>query len=494
LNLASLADVHPAGRPALYGPDGWLDWRQVRSRADALAASLMDLGVRPADRVALVWPTSVAFVVGYLGALRAGAVVAPLNPQSPPAELERELAFIDPVAILCDEDRGTAPASVVLEPGGTVAGHAAAIDDRQGDGAVPERAGSGAVERAASDPAVLIFTSGTSGAPRAALLTHGNLIANLKQMLAVPVQGNLMGEGDVSLGAVPFFHIFGLNVVVGLTIATGAALVCEERFEPTEALHLVEERGVTVIAGAPPMFADWSELPARHRDSFSKVRLLLCGAAALDPDVSRRFTSRFGLQVWEGYGLTEASPAVSTSLGSAVCRPGSVGHPLPGVELRLVETSGEEALSGDPGEIWVRGPNVFGGYWRDPSSTSEVLDEQGWLHTGDMGVSDDEGELHIVDRLKDIIIVSGFNVVPAEVEHVVHAMAGVKDVAVSGRGDARSGEAVVAVVVPEGGAQLTESEVIAWCRAHLATYKVPTAVSFAESIPRGLVGKPIRQD
>jgi len=322
------------------------------------------------------------------------------------------------------------------------------------------------------------------------VLTHGNLTSNLHQMLAVP--GKLLDQEDVGLAAVPFFHVFGLNVVLGLTFATGAALVCEERFEPEAALKLVEERGVTVVAGAPPMFADWADMPEGHMGSFSKVRLLLSGAAALSPDVAARFTSRFGVPIWQGYGLTEASPAVSTSVGLPAPRPGSVGRPLPGIEIRLVDDSGDDALSDDPGEILVRGPNVFHGYWRDAAATAEILDDEGWLHTGDVGVLDGAGELHVVDRLKDLIIVSGFNVIPAEVERVLQGIDGVKEALVIGSPHDRTGEAVEAVVVLETGTTLTSDEIMAHASRHLAHYKVPTKVRFADSLPHGLAGKALR--
>ena len=348
-----------------------------------------------------------------------------------------------------------------------------------------------AVERGVADPAVLIFTSGTAGLPRAAMLTHGNLIANLRQMLSVP--GMMLGDDDVGLAAVPLFHVFGLNVVLGLTLATGAALVCEERFEPEAALRLVEERGVTVVAGAPPMFADWAGLPDTFARGFAGVRLLLSGAAALAPEVEQQFSSKFGLPIRQGYGLTEASPGVATSVGIETPRAGSVGRPLPGLSMRLVDDSGEDALYDDPGEIWVRGPNVFSGYWHDEKSTEEVLDSDGWLHTGDVGVLDDAGELHVVDRLKDIIIVSGFNVIPAEVEQVVRGVDGVKEAVVVGRADPRTGESVEAVVVTEPGASTTAEQIIAFSGTYLAHYKVPAAVRFVESLPHGLTGKALRR-
>jgi long-chain acyl-CoA synthetase len=499
LNLASLIDAHAADRRALCGPAGWSTWGEVRSAASSLAAGIAELGVSPGDRVAVAWPTSAEFVVAYLGVLAAGATAVPLNPQSPRAELERELDFVEPAAVVCGgpsadaiadicESRGDGPRMVAAGGGPREpATDWHALMDRPSRPGV----GVGAVERADTDPAVMLFTSGTAGTPRLAVLSHGNLVSNLRQMLDVP--GTLLGGDDVGLAAVPFFHVFGLNVVLGLTLATGAGLVCEERFEPREALDLVDRRGVTVVAGAPPMFADWAGVTPDGSSHFTHVRLVLSGAAALEPETGDRFTSRFGVPLWQGYGLTEASPAVATSVGLSAPRPGSVGRPLPGLSLKLVDESGEDVLYDDPGEIWVRGPNIFTGYWRDDGATKAVLDPQGWLHTGDVGVLDEAGELHVVDRLKDLIIVSGFNVIPSEVEQVIRGIEGVKETVVFGVPDPRTGESVEALVVPDDGVDIQASYVADRCAAHLAHYKVPKTVRFVGSLPHGVTGKALRR-
>jgi long-chain acyl-CoA synthetase len=499
MNLANLVDEHAGDRPALHDGDIWIDWSEVRVRARAVARAIAGLGVGPGDRVALAWPTSADFVVAYLATLASGAVAVPLNPASPQAELEREFDFVEPSAVICGGISAEAIATIcegrgerdrLVTPGG-LSGSTdwieliASATDGRGDTKL------GATEREDSDPAVMLFTSGTAGTPRAAVLSHGNLVANLRQMLAVP--GTLLGGDDIGLAAVPFFHVFGLNVVLGLTLATGARLVCEERFDPQASLDLVVRREVTVIAGAPPMFADWAALDRADARSFQKVRLVLSGAAALDREIEEGFSSRFGLSLRQGYGLTEASPAVATSVGLPAPATGSVGRPLPGLSVKLVDESGEDALIDDPGEIWVRGPNVFSGYWHDESATREVLDQAGWLHTGDVGVLDSEGELHVVDRLKDLVIVSGFNVVPSEVEQVVRRVDGVKEAVVVGMPDPRTGESVEALVVKEPGSAVTAPEVVAFCAAHLAHYKVPTKVLFVDSLPHGATGKALRR-
>lgn len=517
MNVASLVDAHRGSRRALCGSEGWFDWSAVRRLAGEVAAGLSETGVRPGDRVAIAWPTSTEFVVAYLGVLATGAVAVPLNPSSPVGELERELGVVDPAVVVCgDRDRGRGPSEVssgvaakmaeivssetasprLIAPERSSSRVSRAWEDlfRSGTGASQAADRLAAAPREDSDAAVMLFTSGTSGSSKPAVLSHGNLISNLRQMLAGP--GNVLGPDDVGLGAVPFFHVLGLNVVLGLSLATGAALVCEERFDPGESMRLIAERAVSVVAGAPAMFTDWAEPDTdavTEGDPFETVRLFVSGASALPEVTASRFEERYGHSIWEGYGLTEASPAVATSVGLAAPRRGSVGRPLPGVEVRLVDESGDDVLSDDPGEIWVRGPNVFGGYWRDEASTSEVLGPGGWLHTGDVGVLDGAGELHVVDRLKDIIIVSGFNVVPGEVERVIEDVEGVREAVVLGSPDGRTGESVEAVVVREPGSEVSASAITAAARRHLAPYKVPASVRFVESLPRGLTGKALRR-
>ncbi|MHB8439727.1 MAG: AMP-binding protein, partial [Acidimicrobiales bacterium] len=234
----------------------------------------------------------------------------------------------------------------------------------------------------------------------------------------------------------------------------------------------------------------WAQVGAGREKAMASVRRALSGAAALAPEVARAFEERFAVPLWQGYGLTEASPAVSSALGTGRNTAGSVGRPVPGVEVQLVDDSGSEVLHGDPGEIWVRGPNVFSGYWNDPAATAEVLGTDGWLHTGDVAVVDGDGDLHIVDRRKDLVIVSGFNVYPAEVEKVVCTVPGVREAVALGRPDERTGESIEVVVVASG---VSEHDIRAACSTALARYKCPTSVRFVEDLPRGLAGKALRR-
>ncbi len=265
-----------------------------------------------------------------------------------------------------------------------------------------------------------------------------------------------------------------------------------QRFDPVTALDTVRDRGVTVIPGAPPMWVAWSHLPAEALAPLERVRVATTGAAKLPEQVAVTLHERCGLVLREGYGLTEASPVVTTSSGIAP-RAGSVGKVVPDLELRLVDPDGTDALAGDPGEIWVRGANVFQGYWNDAEATARVLTPDGWLRTGDVAVSDDDGYVFLVDRAKDLIIVSGFNVFPAEVEEIIAELTGVADVAVVGVAHPHTGEAVKAYVVPQPEVHLDEEAVISHCQDHLARYKCPTKVLFVDELPRNLSGKVLRR-
>jgi long-chain acyl-CoA synthetase len=521
VNLASLVNDHPPVAHALYDQGRWCTWSELRGRSASVARVLSAIGIGPSDRVAIAWPTSSDFVVAYLGVLAAGAVVVPVNPNSPPAELRKELEVVEASLLLAGGEAARSAGDMgELSPPDSVlrlvVPEAAAKErpcvgaevsweemSAAHDQALGEKAHLEVHDREPHDLAVLQFTSGTAGSPRAAMLSHGNLVSNLGQMLAVPEISEICGPANVGLAAVPLFHIFGLNVALGLTLAGGTPLVLAERFDAAASLEMVRELGVTTLVGVPTMFSAWNALGEGEHDSgesggeptasMSGVLRAISGAAALPPEVSKRFEDGYGVPVWQGYGLTEASPAVSTSLGTGRSRPGSVGRPLPGVEVRIVDDAGEDVLQGDPGEIWVRGPNVFSGYWRDDEATASVLGPQGWLRTGDIGVADDDGDLYVVDRKKDLVIVSGFNVYPAEVEHVIGQVPGVAGVVVVGRPDPTTGESIEAVVVKEPGAGTTEDDVRSRCSGQLARYKCPSSVRFVNELPTGLAGKALRR-
>jgi long-chain acyl-CoA synthetase len=492
VNLATVIERHPAEAPAVVSRDRATSYGELREQVGALRAALVGRGLGPGDRVALAVPNNWFFVVSYLAVLGAGGVVVPLNPAGSPAETAQELTATGTRLVIAGPAARDAMAGVdvaeVLAPEGAGIPGAEPLEALFAAGSagppVP------VADRAPGDLAVLVFTAGTSGPPRAAMLTHANLLANIEQ--CARVEGRALRADDVVLGVLPLFHIFGLNVVLGQALHAGAAVVLQERFDPVESLEAIRRQRVTVVAGAPPMYVAWATMPGADRDAMRSVRLAISGAAKLPEEVAAAFTARFGVPVFEGYGLTEAGPVVTTGVGD-LPRPGSVGVPVPGVEVRLVDADGDDVEAGDPGEIWVRGPNVFAGYWQDPEATARVLTPDGWLRTGDVAVADADGWLYLVDRRKDLIIVSGFNVYPAEVEEVLRAHPRIAEAAVVGEPDPYSGEAVKAFVVPVAGTHLDEDEVIAHCASRLARYKCPTRVAFVEALPRNAVGKALRR-
>jgi long-chain acyl-CoA synthetase len=495
VNLATIIDAHPADHVALVSRGQPMTYGELRTQVDTLRAALARLGVQQGDRVAMVLGNDRRFAITYLATLGLGAVAVPLNPTSPGPELERQLAAVGSVAAVVDPVARAAWLDIHPSVVGAIANVIATEGHELGGAHTLEEllatpaAAAPVVDVEPDALAALLFTSGTAGSPRAAMLTHGSLRANLDQSMANP---DRLGPDDVVLGVLPLHHIFGLNVVLGLSLACGATVVLVQRFDPATALDTIVERGVTVVPGAPPMWLAWAQFGDAPRAALSQLRLALTGASKMPTDAAATLRERFGLVLREGYGLTEASPVVTTSTGIEP-RPGSVGKVLDGVDVRLVDPEGEPVLAGDPGEIWVKGPNVFAGYWNDPEATARVVTDDGWLRTGDVAVADDDGYLYVVDRAKDLIIVSGFNVYPAEVEEVIAELDGVQEVAVVGVDHPHTGEAVKAFVVCEPGVHLDEDTVIARTADHLARYKCPTKVMFVDTLPRNVGGKILRR-
>lgn len=494
MNLAHIIDPHPADHVAVISRGRATTYGALREQIAHVRGGLVALGVGKGDRVVLLCSNGRYFVDLYLAALGLGAVTVPLNPASPAPEIEREVLTVGAKVVVVEPlaahawaqiDRARLPSveHVVATEIGTVAGADSAFDDLLGADQVP------VVEVEPDDLAVLIFTSGTAGSPRAAMLSHGNLRSNIDQ----GHQADGIVDTDVVYGVLPMFHIFGLNVVLGLSLARGATVVLVQRFDPFTTLETIRDRGVTVIPGAPPLWLAFSHFDDAPADSFASVRLALTGAAKMPEEASRRLEERFGVVLREGYGLTEASPVVTSSAG-IVPKTGSVGKVLDGVQVRLVDEHGDDALAGDAGEIWVKGPNVFLGYLHEPDATARVLSSDGWLRTGDVAVVDDDGYLYLVDRAKDLVIVSGFNVYPAEVEEVLLEHPDVEEVGVIGVPHPHTGEAVKAFVVLKQGATAHEDTLISWCLDNLARYKCPAKILFVDELPRNVSGKLLRKD
>jgi long-chain acyl-CoA synthetase len=497
MNLAHIIDDHPAEAVALICRNRPITYGELRDRVAAMRGGLDRAGLQPGERLMIACANDHRFVVAYLAAIGIGAVVVPINPTSPAPELEREIAKVGPAMILIDAV--SAPAWSALASSAASVRTVIATDPQ-----AAERCDSPTmlidelfdgepapiVEVEPSAIAAMLFTSGTAGAPRAAMLSHQNLLSNIEQSLSSPVHTE---STDVVYGVLPLFHIFGLNVCVGVTLAAGATLVLVQRFDPAMAVETINDRGVTIVPGAPPMWIAFAHFEDLDADTFASVRLAVSGASRLPVSVSERIADRFGVRIAEGYGLTETSPVVTSSSAlDELPRFGSVGKTLRDVEIRLVNDDGQDVPVGDAGEILVRGPNVFVGYFNDEEATNRVL-RDGWLHTGDVGTVDDDGWLYLVDRAKDLIIVSGFNVFPAEVEEVLVSHPAIAEAGVVGVVHPHTGEAVRAYVVLEPGCDVDEDSVIDYACDHLARYKCPSKVLFVDELPRNVSGKLVRR-
>ena len=489
--LVAEAAADVPDRQALVESGGrTLTWAGLEDEVGRIATGLGARGIRAGQRVMIVVGNRIEFVTAYLGVLRAQVVAVPVNPRSAPGEVARMLVDSGTRLVVVDEtaldvvrtalgELGDFPAPVVVVTGAEPGEGEVAFADLRADVVRPVPP--------LPDPeklAALLYTSGTSGLPRAAMLSHRALLANIEQVAAV--EPPMMHGDDVVLGVLPLFHVYGLNAVLGGVLRHRARLLLVEQFEPQAVLDLIDDEACSVVPIAPPVFAHW--LPDEHlRERLGPVRLVLSGSAPLEPAVIEEFTSITGIPVHQGYGLTEASPVVTSTLCSRAHQPGSVGAALPGIEIRLVDETHGRVEGEDPGVIEIRGDNLFSGYWPDGA---DGPGPDGWYGTGDVGFLDASGDLFLVDRVKELVIVSGFNVYPTEVEDVIREVAGVADVAVIGAPDPETGEAVVAYVVARGGAaDGLEDAVRAQCAERLARFKQPTRIEVVEELPLTGTGK-----
>jgi long-chain acyl-CoA synthetase len=457
--------------------------------ASRVAAGLGNQGLVAGNRVAIVTANRPELVTAYFAVLRARMVAVPLNPRSAPGELQRMVA--DSRARLLLADRTAVDAARAV-PATGAAPRIATLDvpAQPGELSFEELlAGEPALPPPARDPeslAVLLYTSGATGHPRGAMLSHRALLANIEQVAAM--EAELVASDDVVYGVLPLFHVYGLNAVLGQVVRRRARLVVVDGFDPRAALDEIERYGVTVVPVVPPVLAQWRRVPDLAA-RLAGVRLLLSGSAPLDPEVAVELEERFGLRVHQGYGLTEAAPVVTSTLSSTSFKAGSVGAALPGIALRLVDETGAPPAGADPGQLLVCGENLFDGYW--PDGADGPVD--GWFATGDVGFLDGDGDLFLVDRLPELVIVSGFNVYPREVEDVLRGVDGVLEAAVVGEPHEATGETVVAylrVAGPDaaGRAELL-GRVATACERQLARFKRPTRFEIVDELPHTPSGK-----
>ena len=512
LNLAILLEDSARelpGRDAVVQGSTRLSYGQLDAAASQVANALIARGIRPGDRVAVSCPNLVSFPVVYFGILKAGAVVVPLNILLTDREIGYHLADCGARAYFCFEGTAELPVGAagaaafdatsscehfVLLTADQAATSPAVSTQTLAEFVHRQPAGCRSVPTAETDTAVVLYTSGTTGQPKGAELTHSNMVNNA--LLASRLFGT--HPHDVHLIALPLFHSFGQSVQMNAGFGSGATIVLLPRFSAAQALAQMDAERVTFFAGVPTMYHALLECEsARDYDLAAiaaRLRVAVSGGAALPREVMRRFEERFGVPILEGYGLSETSPVATFNRIGRPRRPGSIGLPVWGVEVQIRAEDGAEADVEQAGEIVIRGHNVMKGYLGRPEATAEAIDPMGWFRTGDIGKRDEDGYLYVVDRKKDMIIRGGFNVYPRELEEVLLTHPQVSLAAVVGVPHRTHGEEVKAFVVRAAGASITEAELVDWCKRTMAAYKYPRIVEFRDGLPMTATGKVLKRE
>ncbi|MFD9001572.1 long-chain fatty acid--CoA ligase [Streptomyces sp. NPDC059582] len=490
MNLASIvvrsARAHP-DRAALRLGDDIISYRALDQVSARMAGLLRDRGVKPGDQVAIMLPNSPEFAIAYFGVLRAGGIVVPMNPLLKAREVAYYLgdsgarllfaqpAFPDDVRTGAQQVEADA---VVIGPDG--------FDALLASAPLAEEVS----ERHENDTAEILYTSGTTGQAKGAELTHANLTRNCEIVASESLH---LASDDVIFGGLPLFHAFGQSCTLNAAVVAGACLTLLPRFDAGSALRMLAEHGVTVFAGVPTIFSRLLQSPDLDGYDASRLRLALSGGAAIPVQVLRAFEAAFDCVVLEGYGLSETSPVASGSRPDAPRKPGSIGTPIDGVQMRVVDDSGNEVPPGETGEIVIRGHNVMKGYWRRPEATAEAI-RDGWFHTGDLGRVDQDGYFWIVGREKDLINRGGYKIYPREVEDVLYEHPAVADAAVLGMPDPDLGEEIGAAVVLKPGAEATAQELRDYVKRQVAAYKYPRKVWIVDALPKGPTGKTLKRE
>jgi len=481
------------GLPALTFEGETWTYAEMLDRIDRFATVLADGGVGRGDRVAYLGLNHPSFFVTMFATARLGATFVPLNFRLTGPELQfiigdagaRTIVADDAHHAVIDAIRDDIPCEHHVSAETAADGWPAMGDLLAGAEPLPE-----AVVADATDVAVIMYTSGTTGRPKGAMLTHANIAwNNVNALHAID-----LGADEVALVVAPLFHIGGLNVTTLLVWQKGGHIVLHRTFDPAAALRAIEEEGVTNMFGVPAMYLFMSQVPGFDTADLSSVRVFVVGGAPVPEPLIRRYLDK-GTPFAQGYGLTETAPMATFLLPrDALRKVGSAGQPPLYTSVRCLDEAGAPVAAGERGEICIKGPNIMAGYWNRPDATAEAIDTDGWFHSGDVGFFDDEGYLYVVDRVKDMVISGGENVYPAEVESVLQGHPAIADVAVVGLPDERWGEAVTAVVVPADGAEVTLDDVRAFAEGSLARYKLPTRLQVVDELPRNPAGKILKYE
>jgi long-chain acyl-CoA synthetase len=488
-NIADLLSESVDLRPdhvAIKVDEDNLSYAALAQAAARVAGLLRAKGVQSGDRVGIMLPNVAHFAVCYYGALRVGAAVVPMNPLLKEREVAFYLGDSEARVILAWHqfaDAAHAGAEqagvecVLVEPGE----FEALLQRCQPDHEV--------IDRQPDDTAVILYTSGTTGKPKGAELTHRNILGNVEVMV------RLFGldERAVTLGALPFFHAFGQTCALNATVSVGGTLTLIPRFDAGKALAILERDAVTVFEGVPTMYAAMLHHDDAERADTSALEVCVSGGAAMPVEIMRAFEARFGCEILEGYGLSETSPVASFNRRGRERKPGSIGLPVSGVEMRLVDGEGN-AVGDDVGELQIRGHNVMKGYWRRPEATAEAIDPEGWFSTGDIARIDEDGYFFIVDRKKELVIRGGFNIYPREIEEVLYEHPDVREAAVIGIPHPELGEEVAAAVALKSGAQATPQALRDFVKERVAAYKYPRHVWLVDELPKGPTGKIVKRE
>ena len=488
-NLASLltdtAARHPQ-RTAIKLDDAELTFAQLDGASAHIAGMLAEHGFQPGDRVGVMLPNVPYFPVVYYGILRAGGTVVPMNVLLKEREVAYYLGDSGAKLLFAWHEFGEE-----ARPGAEAAG-AELIEVAPGFeaqvGAAPAR--TEVADVADDDTAVILYTSGTTGKPKGAELTHANLRENARTKVETLIR---LSEHDTILGALPLFHSFGQTAAMNAGVLAGSRLTLLPRFDPVKALAMMERDEVTVFLGVPTMYTAMLSVPAAERPDTSSLRTCISGGASLPVEVLHAFEQQFGVQILEGYGLSETSPVASFNHPDRERKPGSIGTPIRDVQMKVFDEQDDEVAQGEVGEIVIKGPNVMKGYWQRPDATAEAM-RGGWFHTGDLAKVDEDGYFFIVDRKKDLIIRGGYNVYPREVEEVLYEHPAVAEAAVVAVPHAELGEEVGAAVALKAGAEASPEEIQAFVKERVAAYKYPRHVWLVAELPKGPTGKILKRE
>jgi long-chain acyl-CoA synthetase len=489
-NLTSIlaaSAARDAAAPAVRLGDRTLTYGELDDLSARLATLLGERGMERGDRVGVMLPNVPEFPIAYYGVLRAGGIVVPMNVLLKRREIDFYLADSGTKLLLAwhgfaeEAAAGAADAGTELievEPEAFAATLAALGPSL------------GPVDTDAEDTAVILYTSGTTGKPKGAALSHRNLDQNSEIASRTTLE---VGAGDVVLGALPLFHSFGQTVAMNASMRVGACLTLVPKFDPAEALATMARDGVTHFYGVPTMYGALLHHSDRESVDTSALRICMTGGASMPVEVLHGFEEAFDTELMEGYGLSETSPVACSGHPGQVRKPGSIGTPLEKVEMRIVDEDGSEVAQGEVGEIVIRGHNVMLGYWERPEATAEAI-RDGWFHSGDLGRIDEDGYFYVVDRKKDMIIRGGYNVYPREVEELLYEHPAIREAAVLGVPHDEWGEEIGAAIVLEPGEELAPEEISAWARERIAAYKYPRVVWFLEELPKGPTGKIVKRE